>query len=95
MVCGEGDAWRTDERDLEERQGKLLVKKQGRAVCAPKPYKIELERKIKELVDSTGADEELCRKTLMETKGNKQWAEMIINAAASAEPAPACWMKKR
>ena len=40
----------------------------------------EMRTKLVALMKSTGKDEELCRKTLIYTKGNKQWAEMEISA---------------
>ena len=50
------------------------------------PYKRELQRKIKELMVSTGADEKSCREALIESRLNKQWAEMIIHAPEEPEP---------
>ena len=48
----------------------------------------EMRRKIGEMIQSTNASEELCREALIESRGNKQWAEQIIHAAASADQEP-------
>ena len=47
----------------------------------------EMRRKIGEMIQSTNASEELCREALIESRGNKQWAEQIIHVLSSAAAA--------
>ena len=57
------------------------------AAAAGKPVE-EMRRKIVAMMKSTNADEKSCREALIESRGNRRWAEQIIHAAASAEQEP-------
>ena len=40
----------------------------------------EMRRKIVAMMKSTNADEKSCREALIESRGNRRWAEQIIHA---------------
>ena len=74
------------ERTVAQRVAQLNAAALAEAAeSAGKPVE-EMGSKIVVLMDDTGESEELCREALIESRGNKQWAEQIIHVL---------WMKQR